>query len=329
MEAIALRDNTDSQTKILQDSIEYANQDENTNRIIQAYIDSRESAKTRKDYARHLVEFIKFISKPLPELMPQDLVKYREILLSDRRGSATHAQALSAVRSFLKWSRGLGLHQIPYDIVSQFLKVPKQKVVNPYKTLTDVEIARVLENTQNKRDKAMFALMTGAGLRVSEVSNLRLVDFYQGTGGWALIIRQGKGNKDRIIPLLDDVYDYVQDYVSQTFRSLGKLDEYVFQSTKRVSKEGNLTTRAIENAINEMIQNANVDKDISPHSLRHSFAFRALKAGTKLVELSNILGHSSIAVTQRYVDHMNMDEVRMTLPALPTTKKTERIEARV
>jgi site-specific recombinase XerD len=330
MEAIALKEkeNTGSQIDIVLSKIEYSNQDENTEKILQSFILTRDSEKTRKDYSRHLMDFVESIRKPLPEIAPQDLVRYRENLLKDGRGTATHAQALSAIRSFLKWSRGLELHLLSYDVVSQFLKVPKSKVVNPYKTLSDVEIARVFGFSDSKRDKAMFALMTGAGLRVSEVSNLKLVDFYQGTGGWSIIIRQGKGNKDRIVPLLNDVFEYVQEYADETVRGFGKLDEYVFKSTKRISKQGNLTIRAIENSINDMIQNANIDKEISPHSLRHSFAFRALKAGTKLVELSNILGHSSISVTQRYVDHMDMDEVRLSLPSLPTYKKPERVEAR-
>lgn len=329
MQGTALKEIKDSlNVSTLLDGSEIIDQDKINEKIIQAFLANIESAKTKKDYARHLIDFVAAINKPLYELVIYDLPKYRENLMNDGRGTATHAQAISAVRSFLKWSRGLDFHKVSCDYVSQFLKVPKAKVLNQYKTLTDIEIAKVLESTNDSRDKAMFALMTGAGLRVSEVSNLKLVDFYQGSGGWTLIVRQGKGNKDRFVPLLDDVFNYVMDYVEGSGRGLGKLDEYVFMSTKSVSKEGNLTVRAIENAVNKMIVNAGVDKEISPHSLRHSFAFRALKAGTKLVELSNILGHSSISITQRYVDHMNLDDVRMTLPMLPTFKKAEKIEAR-
>lgn len=284
---------------------------------VQSFILTRDSSKTRKDYERHLIDFINKINKPLYEIKPEDLVKYREKLLSDGRGNATHAQSIAAIRSFLKWSKGLDLHTISYEVVSLFLKIPAAKVVNPYKTLTDSEIARVLALSENIRDKAMFALMVGSGLRVSEVSNVKFEDFYEGQVGWSLVVRSGKGNKDRIVPLLNDVFNYILEYTDEIGCVLGKTKEYVFKSTKRVSKDGRLTDRAIENAISNMITDSNIDKDITPHSLRHSFAFRALKAGTRLIDLSKILGHSNITVTQRYVDHFEMDEMRMTLPPLP------------
>jgi len=284
---------------------------------IQSFILTRDSSKTRKDYERHLLDFVNVIDKPLDQIKPQDLVNFREILLSDGRGNATHAQSIAAIRSFLNWSKGLDLHAIPYEAVSLFLKIPAAKVVNPYKTLNDSEIARVLALSVNLRDKAMFALMVGAGLRVSEVSNTKFEDFYEGQGGWNLVVRSGKGNKDRIVPLLNDVFGFILEYAAETGKALGKSGEYVFRSTKRVSKDGKLTGRAIENVIAGMISNSNIDKEITPHSLRHSFAFRALKAGTRLIDLSKILGHSNVAVTQRYVDHFEMDEMRLSLPPLP------------
>ncbi len=284
---------------------------------VKSFILTRDSSKTRKDYERHLQDFINKINKPLYAIKPEDLVKYREQLLSDGRGNATHAQSIAAIRSFLKWSKGLDLHSISYEVVSLFLKIPAAKVVNPYKTLTDAEIARVLALSENLRDKAMFALMIGSGLRVSEVSNVKFEDFYEGQAGWSLVVRSGKGNKDRIVPLLNDVFNYILGYADETGGVLGKTKEYVFKTTKRVSKDGKLTDRAIENAISNMITNSNIEKDITPHSLRHSFAFRALKAGTRLIDLSKILGHSNITVTQRYVDHFEMDEMRMSLPSLP------------
>ena len=138
--------------------------------LMLAFLQSKvDSDNTRRAYARHLKEAFKLMGLPsLTDLGAAHLVRYREILMGDGRGEASHAQALYAVRSFFDWCADVTGLPLPSRTVAQLLRVPKVAVVTPFVTASLGEVVRLLDQA-SLRDQALLLVMAGAGLRVSEV----------------------------------------------------------------------------------------------------------------------------------------------------------------
>ena len=150
-----------------------------------------------------------------------NLEAWRERLLLDGRSPATHAQAMSALRSFLDWVAAQLGHDMPWAVL-RALKIPKRKVLRPYEELSKAELAALLAAAADHlRDRALLAVLLGAGLRASEAVTLDVQDFrLDGTGGWYLHIPQGKGGRDRRVPLRASVAAAVRAYLDATGRPL-------------------------------------------------------------------------------------------------------------
>lgn len=155
------------------------------------------------------------------------------------------------------------------------------------------------------RNYAILMMMYGAGLRVSEVCNLNELDVNFETG--IIYIQQGKGEKDRYVPMAEDVMEATQSWLkfrpesNYFFCTLkgGKLDtRYVRELCYRLSEKAGV-----------FIQDGNKKKKVSPHKLRHSFATEVLKSGDfNIRELQELMGHSDISTTQIYT-HVVLDDV--------------------
>ena len=179
--------------------------------LILAFLQSKvDSDNTRRAYARHLKDAFRSMGlATLAELGTAHLVRYREILMSDGRGEASHAQALYAVRSFFEWCADVAGLPVPSRTVTKLLRVPKVEVVTPFVTASLAEVVRLLDKA-SLRDQALVLVMAGAGLRVSEVEDLDCTDLIDVDGQPALWVRKGKGQKDRIVPVAEEVS--VADY---------------------------------------------------------------------------------------------------------------------
>ena len=183
------------------------------------------------------------------------------------------------------------------------------------KVLTVAEVDSILENvdTVNNfgiRDLALLELMYSAGLRVTEVCDLILTDMLYDS---EMIRVQGKGNKERIVPLgpqarkhLDSYLKHVRPGLSRKGKNVGK----VF-----LSRNGRpLTRMAVWLIFKKWIQAAKIKKDVSPHTLRHSFATHLLEGGADLRAVQEMLGHADISTTQIYthLDREYLKEVHRT-----------------
>jgi integrase/recombinase XerD len=138
------------------------------------------------------------------------------------------------------------------------------------------------------------------------------------------MVRQGKGHKDRLVPINEDVADVINQYLADTGRYL--TDEGpLFLATDRAAMgraSRRLSTRSMATLVKEGARAAGIKTTrISPHSLRHSYAIRCLRAGANVVAVSKLLGHASLAATQRYVDHLATAELRQQVPSLPWEPK--------
>jgi len=166
----------------------------------------------------------------------------------------------------------------------------RSKGKNIPKYLQETEVKQILERAEQskKRDHLILLTLFRTGLRVSELVNLEKRDIRQQEG--EIIVRQGKGNKDRIVPLE---------------KELGHLLGYYMDDLTMQDRVFNLSKRTIRNIVKKHIEGLDLSlptADISPHTFRHSYAVKVLKDGVNLRSLQKALGHSDLSTTERYLD---------------------------
>lgn len=292
--------------------------------LAERYLAAACSPPTAATYRRHLRGFLAAVSG---EITPDALIAYRARLVRDGRGPATHQQALAAVRGFLAWAGDLAQalgkpSPFPVEAVKRLLAAPRGQVRRPYQILTEREAAALLARTPAGRDRALVAVLLGAGLRVAELVGLDVADVRRQGEVFALWVRRGKGGTSRSVPVRDDVAAHVAAYLAQsgrTWASPGPLFVALPRRGGRCSVSGRLTPRAIEYRLQVLVAAAELPpgKTISPHSLRHTYAVRYLLATGNLKGLQMLLGHASIETTERYVRHLEVEALRDGLPELP------------
>lgn len=212
------------------------------------------------------------------------------------RAGETEARMVSSLRQFFSYLERRG--QIGTNPM-QLVQLPKGRRKLPT-VLSEQEVARLLAVPDtNKplgiRDRAMWELMYATGVRVSELVNLTMTELHLAVG---LIQPRGKGDKERIIPVGDVAIDWVQRYLSEVRPKLLKKQdcENVFLNAhgRKLSRQG-----VWKNLKHDVIA-AGITKDVTPHTLRHSFATHLLEHGADLRVVQELLGHSDIATTQIY-----------------------------
>jgi integrase/recombinase XerD len=234
-----------------------------------------------------------------------------------RLSPASVALKLAALRGFLKFCRLTGLTPITAEVIAYTLESPSAKVVKPYDVLTPDEAARVLAVlADSPRDRALVALALGAGLRAAELTAVRLSDISTDDDGgeWVRVV-MGKGRKDRLVPLAPDVAAVIRAYAGAAKLRGG---DYLFQS--RQGESGRLTTARVWQVVKDAVKAAGIGKRLSPHSLRHSFALGRLKAGASPVVVQKLMGHASIQTTQKYLDHLDLADLREWAAPLPSLR---------
>jgi integrase/recombinase XerC len=289
---------------------------------LEAFLSSAvDSEHTRRAYRRHIRDAFRVMGHSNPvDVGPADLAAFREALLADGRGAATHAQALSALRSFLNWCADMGGLRMPSRTMERLLRVPKATVVRPYTTLTSGEVLRLLDASGTSlRDQALILVMLGAGLRVSEVSGLDCSDLVQVEGEPVLYVRKGKGNKDRLVPITREVEEAIHRYLAVSGRLVGAKgplflaeDRGAFDPNR---KEGTrLTHYGIRKILRKRVLMGEIAKRITPHALRHTFGMAFQRDGKDLNLTAKVMGHASIQTTVRYADHLELTEIRIHMP---------------
>ncbi|RLF48632.1 MAG: hypothetical protein DRN20_04150 [Thermoplasmata archaeon] len=169
-------------------------------------------------------------------------------------------------------------------MVMDMKKLPKYLKVEEVKKILDAP------ERGNIRDRLILRLLYRCGLRVSELCNLRVedIDFENEF----IIVRDGKGGKDRVVPVDHITLDMIEIY-------LGDRREGVLILSR---KGGKLSTRQVERLVDKYAKKAKIKQRVYPHMLRHSFAVHCLKAGMNLRTVQKMLGHSSLTTTQIYLD---------------------------
>lgn len=290
---------------------------------VRAYLDAGVSSpETRRAYSRHLRSaFAGLGVRTVAELDDDALLRWRSSVVRSGRSWAVQRQALSALRSFLRWSADVGAHRLGRAITDAALKAPRGADARVPTALTEREVARLLVAADTPRDRALLALLVGAGLRVGELVALDVSDFVEERErGAVLRVRGRSGTRGRTVPIQPDVARLLREHLAagQGTRGRGPL----FRAHDRAAAalpRGRLTARAVRSVVARCAGRAGVrDKRASPHTLRHTFAVRALRNGGELVVVSRLLGHASVSTTERYIGfRYAVNELRQAMPLLP------------
>ncbi len=259
------------------------------------------ASNTIDSYYIDVNEYIMYLEKykniTNPKMITNNIIKdYLKNLHKKRLKSSTFARKISSLKSFHHY---LYLEKEIYEDFMKQITTPKVEKVLP-NVLAIEEILMMMETLNNDepltlRNLALIELIYGSGLRVSELLNLKLNNIHF-SANYAKI--QGKGSKERIVPLGEMSLVALRKYLADGRPLLLKnnVSDYIF-----LNLYGNqLSRQGFYKILKEIAINANIKKEISPHTLRHSFATHLLEAGVDLKTLQDLLGHKDISTTQIY-----------------------------
>jgi len=247
---------------------------------------SKFSPYTLRNYVKFNQDLLEHANK-IPEEIEQQDIKYFLADKMSEKASASNIVFLASIR--------FAYTNILQKDPTAGVKRPKKESKIPI-VLTKNEIIRLFESTDTLKSNFILQMIYSSGLRVSEVVNLKKenLDFEEGIG-W---VRGGKGKKDRMIILSKKLSKKLQKFIKKHSDW-----NYLF------SKQKPLNTRGIQKIVQKATVKAGINKNVHPHTLRHSFATHLLEAGTDLRKIQTLLGHSSIATTQIYT-HISKEQIK-------------------
>ena len=267
------------------------------------------SDNTIESYMRDLAQFAHYILRmydvPPKKVEPEMISNYMSRLYELGREKSSQARALSGIKSFFNY---LLLEEIIDSSPAELIEAPKSARPLP-DTLSTEEIDRLIgsiedSTTKGLRDRAILEVLYSCGLRVSELCDLKLGDLFFGEGYIRVI---GKGDKQRLVPMSSIARSRIQLYMD--VRSKERRKEEILFLNNRGKK---LTRVMIFTIIKQAAQRAGIDKKISPHTFRHSFATHLLEGGANIRQVQELLGHENILTTEIYT-HLDDSHLRQTL----------------
>jgi len=214
--------------------------------------------------------------------------------------ASTLARRLSAVSSFFDAAVQAGLC---HSNVAAGVRPPKQPPRLP-RTLPPEQTSALLQSTDRQseaRDLALLAVMYGCGLRVSEVVGLNMGDVNLQQRSACELRVLGKGRKERIVPLPDGAVPYLQAYLTER-------GDHDIQAVFLNQRGTRLSVRSVQRMLKERALKTGADVSVTPHRLRHSFATHLLADGVDLRAIQELLGHASLATTERYT-HLDITKL--------------------
>ena len=246
-------------------------------------------------------EFSVFIHQgPFAKVTLQVLRSYIFKLSKDHNKKSTIERKIAALRTLFRF---LKREHIVEEDVTALVSTPKKDKQLP-KALTVDEVFRLIESADSKvrlpaRDRAMLELAYGSGLRASEVVGADISNL-------VLIHRQirvlGKGRKERIVPLGRHTIDSVNDYLPVRDSILAKYNKVGSNALFVNNRGGRITSRSFQTIVKSYAIKSGITKMPTPHALRHSFATHLLGSGADLRSIQEMLGHSSLSTTQKYIN---------------------------
>ena len=260
--------------------------------------EKRASANTVSSYLRDMRQFEAAMSSQdteLEEVLTQDVERYAASLTRKGKSAATVTRSIASIKSFYSCLIALGIvdHNPAKGVVAAKVERKLPQILTGKEVELFLEQPRCVD-AKGYRDHAMLELLYATGIRVSELISLDLKDLNLSAG----FIRCASRGKERIIPLyhtaVKALQDYVRDIRPQLIADGGEQALFVNMNGERMSRQG------FWKIIKYYQEKAGIEKDITPHTLRHSFAVHLLENGADLRSIQEMLGHADISSTQIY-----------------------------
>ena len=267
------------------------------------------SANTQSAYSHDLGRYLDFLElqgrKTPVEVTSADVADFQVLLKNLGIAARSRARSLSAIRMFHKF---LMIENYAESNPATIIEAPRTLHKLPhfldYREVDALFEACCGDTGEDARDRAMLELLYATGLRVSELVNLKLREINLDSG---YLMTVGKGNKERLVPIGESARLHVGSYL-ENFRH--RLDPQGQNRTLFLSRLGSAMTRqAFWNIIKKRALLAGIHKNISPHTLRHSFATHLLENGADLRSVQLMLGHADLATTQIYT-HVTRERLK-------------------
>lgn len=265
-------------------------------------------------YQQDMEKLSRYMEKNFPETKPTEVklqhLRYFVNGLAELEISEyTQARIISGIKAFFRF---LMYEDRINEDPAQLLEAPKLGRKLP-DTLSYFEINQILESiplgeSEGHRNRAMLEVLYSSGLRVSELTDLKIGNVYADIGFLRVI---GKGNKERLVPIGKDALKYLKLYVEEIRKEINPVkghEQYVF-----LNRRGKKLSRVmIFLIIKKQVEAIGLQKNVSPHTFRHSFATHLIEGGADLRAVQEMLGHESITTTEIYT-HLDRDYLRQVL----------------
>lgn len=282
-------------------------------KIINDYLDFLKYQKNYSDYtiinySNDIEEFLNYLSR---ENLDFKSIEYSDIrfylmYLKDEKhdDNSSISRKLSSLRGFYKYMANEGI--VKTNVFSLVNGPKKSKKLPRYFEYNELEQLFSVPNINTplgQRDSLLLEMLYATGVRVGELVNIKVKDIDLGRRN---IIILGKGNKERYVTYGEYCEDILKKYLDDGYILLNKSNsEYLFLN----NNGGNLTERGVRYILDELIKKTSINKKISPHMIRHSFATHLLNEGCDLLTVQKLLGHESIKATQVYT-HVTTDRLK-------------------
>lgn len=269
---------------------------------------------TIEAYAHDVVIFSKYLQEYESEILEtaverQHILNFLQWLTKAGMASSSQGRIISGLKSFFKF---LILENIITHDPSELVEGPKLSRYLP-DVLTFEEIEKMLaavdlSDPLGHRNRAILETMYASGLRVSELVNLKLSNIYSELNFIRVI---GKNDKERMIPISDDALQQVEYYVKHERHQIKIKKGH--EDTVFLNRRGaGLSRVMVFNIVKKSIEDAGIKKNVSPHTLRHSFATHLVEGGADLRAVQDMLGHESITTTEIYT-HLDTEFLKSTI----------------
>jgi integrase/recombinase XerD len=265
------------------------------------------SKHTVTNYLDHMKNFIKFHMKDPSHIELHDVKAYQVFLVYSKKVSfSTFNLAVCSIKYFYRHilDTGWKIDQIPYQ----------KKVKSLPNVLSRQEVTRIIAAAANLKNKAIIETLYATGARLSELVNLKVTDI--DSNRMVVRIDQGKGKKDRYVMLSKTLLATLREYWKY---ENPKPKTYLFPGThlnKHFSK------RSVQRIVKETTLRAHIDKTVTPHILRHSFATHLLEDGFNIRIIQKLLGHKSLRATELYT-HVAENYINQTISPLDSLFHSE------
>ncbi len=276
--------------------------------IIQDFIEYLESRQVSKNtllsYKRdinQLAEYLDGVGKKMFEATEEDLVAYIAYMQTLGKSNATISRCIASMKAFYRYLLKLKLVE---ENIADKLSSPKvEKKELSILSVTEVESLLEqpnLSDLKGQRDKAMLETLYATGIRVTELISLNLSELNLNAGH----IKVKKKNKERIIPLGNTTLRYLREYVENVRPLLIKTED---EPSLFINANGQKMTRqGFWKILKQYKEQAKIDKELTPHTIRHSFAVHMLQNGAEIKTVQELLGHTDVASTLMYTHVADM-----------------------